>query len=183
MKKEEKSSTRMRRWNYKPSNRYNNISFQSTSKNNEELILCKNCANLNLNEQMKNSNSCKKINSMKHVNVNHKKSQITAISNYYYNFTKLGPIQRSHYVKNNVYNLISHKENTLKLCQLNTLKIDIISRDYQKDQIKYLNGNNVEKREFDIITKNAIITKLNPLQLKNPKLMLNFLKNYLNIKK
>lgn len=188
-KTEEKSSTRLRRWNYKPSNRYN-ISFLSNSKINDDddVLLCENCANLNLNEQMKNFNIYKKIshdkrNSMKFFNSNLKNKKLQT-STFNTNFTKLGPIQRSLYVKNNVNNLISYKENSIKLCQLNSLKIDLMTRDYQNKEIKCLNEiNKTGKREFDIITKNAIITKLNPFQLKNSKLMLNFLENYLDIKR
>lgn len=176
-KKEEKS-TRMRRLNYKPSNRYN-ISFLSNSETTEELIvLCENCANLYLNNNhRKNSNSSKKIsfnknNSTNHVNVDNKNKKFPISKR---KSTKLGPIQRSHYVRNNVSNLITHRENTIKLCQLNRIKFDFTTTaNYQKDRFKFLNRNKREKRKFDIIKHNN--TKFSSLQLKDSKLMLNLLK-------
>ena len=193
----EKISVRKQTWNYKPSNRYNISLLQNLSNKGGELILCEECASRSyLNSEFKKSISHKGISIIKKntsrlldekIKIENK-IPTSGMNNIRNNILILmGSSPRSCYVRKNVNFLINHKENSKKFCELNLLKIKIKDRENKKERnyIKSLNEEReiVEKQEFDNIMNKAGPKKLNPLQLKKPELMLNFLENYLGVKR
>lgn len=65
-----------------------------------------------------------------------------------------GPSPRSHYVRNNVNHLFSLKENVKKLCELNSLKINLIDRENIKERY-YSKSLNKEREKVG--NKNLIL--------------------------
>lgn len=98
-----------------------------------------------------------------------------------YNFLHLfGPSPRSLFVRKNVEFLTNIKRKSIKLCRIEPADL---SFEFKKQRIANMHLRDIKSKErvFEVITNDKIKMKIKPMQLKEPQLLLGFLKASLGL--
>ena len=202
-----KDSTRSRNSRYKPSNRYAKNDDSRRLKNSEhksDIDVAQFFATRKLDYPQKNvkeiytHNDCIK-NSKPAVDskpsdshIRCKRGRIQHQKNSFFfspesmtesNFLHLvGPSPRSTLLRKRINYFTNSKENATKFCKMQSLKFNLKDIKFEQSRVNYQEDFTIKDKFFHIITNDRVNMKITPAHLKDPKLIIGFLKACLNIK-